>query len=42
MHGGEAMPLIGAHASIHDTIVEMSAKRLGVVGVWTKAAGCSG
>lgn len=33
MHGGAAMPLIGASASIHDAIVEMSAKRLGLVGV---------
>ena len=33
MHGGEAMPLIDADASIHDTIMEMTAKRLGLVGV---------
>ena len=33
MHGGDAMPLTGADASMHDAIVEMSAKRLGVVGV---------
>ena len=33
MHKGEAIPLIGAHASIHDTIMEMTAKRLGLVGV---------
>ena len=33
MHGGDAMPLIRQDASMHDTIVEMSAKRLGVVGV---------
>lgn len=33
MHGGEAMPLIDADASIHDAIVEMTAKRLGLVGV---------
>jgi len=33
MHRGEAIPLIGAHASIHDTIMEMTAKRLGLVGV---------
>ncbi len=38
MHGGAAMPLIAATASMHDAIVEMSAKRLGVVGV-TDAAG---
>jgi arabinose-5-phosphate isomerase len=33
MHGGEALPLIAADASVHDAIVEMSAKRLGLVGV---------
>ena len=33
MHGGEAVPLIDAEASIHDTIMEMTAKRLGLVGV---------
>ena len=33
MHGGDAMPLIDADASIHDAIVEMTAKRLGLVGV---------
>ena len=33
MHKGKAIPLIGAHASIHDTIVEMTEKRLGLVGV---------
>ena len=33
MHGGDAMPLIDADASIHDTIMEMTAKRLGLVGV---------
>ena len=33
MHGGAAMPLIDAAASIHDTIMEMTAKRLGLVGV---------
>ena len=33
MHKGDAIPLIGAHASIHDTIMEITAKRLGVVGV---------
>jgi arabinose-5-phosphate isomerase len=33
MHGGDALPLIGAQASMHDTVVEMSAKRLGIVGV---------
>ena len=33
MHDGEAMPLIRADASIHDAIMEMTAKRLGLVGV---------
>jgi arabinose-5-phosphate isomerase len=33
MHGGEAMPLIREDASIHDVIVEISVKRLGIVGV---------
>ncbi|MES2001621.1 MAG: KpsF/GutQ family sugar-phosphate isomerase [Pseudomonadota bacterium] len=33
MHGGASMPLIEAGASMHDAIVEMSAKRLGLVGV---------
>lgn len=33
MHGGESMPLIDGDAPIHDTIMEMTAKRLGLVGV---------
>jgi arabinose-5-phosphate isomerase len=33
MHGGDSMPLTRADSSMHDAIVEMSAKRLGVVGV---------
>jgi arabinose-5-phosphate isomerase len=33
MHGGDAMPLIRENASIHDVIVEISVKRLGIVGV---------
>lgn len=33
MHGGDALPLTSPDASMHDAIVEMSAKRLGVVGV---------
>jgi arabinose-5-phosphate isomerase len=33
MHGGEALPLTRADSSMHDTVLEMSAKRLGVVGV---------
>jgi arabinose-5-phosphate isomerase len=33
MHSGEALPLTAADSSMHQAIVEMSAKRLGVVGV---------
>jgi arabinose-5-phosphate isomerase len=33
MHTGEALPLTRADSSMHDTVVEMSAKRLGVIGV---------
>jgi arabinose-5-phosphate isomerase len=33
MHAGPAVPLIAETASIHDVIVEISAKRLGIVGV---------
>jgi arabinose-5-phosphate isomerase len=33
MHTGEALPLTNEGSSMHDTIVEMSAKRLGIVGV---------
>jgi arabinose-5-phosphate isomerase len=33
MHSGEAMPVTAAGSSMHQAIVEMSAKRLGVVGV---------
>jgi arabinose-5-phosphate isomerase len=33
MHGGDQLPLVGTDTSMHDTVVEMSAKRLGVVGV---------
>lgn len=38
MHKGDQLPLIDAHATIHDVIVEMTAKRLGLVGV-TDAGG---
>jgi arabinose-5-phosphate isomerase len=38
MHGGDQLPLVDQHTSMHDTVVEMSAKRLGVVGV-TNGAG---
>jgi arabinose-5-phosphate isomerase len=33
MHGGTSLPLTRADSNMHDTIVEMSAKRLGVIGV---------
>jgi len=33
MHGGKFLPLTREDSSMHDTVVEMSAKRLGVVGV---------
>lgn len=33
MHRGDALPLARADSSMHDTIVEMSVKRLGVIGV---------
>lgn len=33
MHGGDAVPLTRTDASMHDAVMEMSAKRLGVVGV---------
>ena len=37
MHGGEALPLTRENSSMHDTVVEMTAKRLGVVGVTDEA-----
>jgi len=33
MHSGDALPLTRQDSSMHDTVVEMSAKRLGLVGV---------
>jgi arabinose-5-phosphate isomerase len=33
MHGGDALPLVTADTSMHDTIVVMTEKRLGLVGV---------
>jgi arabinose-5-phosphate isomerase len=33
MHGGASLPLTREDSSMHDTVVEMSAKRLGVIGV---------
>ena len=37
MHTGKALPLTGAKSNMHDTVVEMSAKRLGVIGVTDEA-----
>ena len=37
MHSGDAVPLTRENSSMHDTIVEMSAKRLGIVGVLDEA-----
>ena len=37
MHGGDQLPLVDQNTSMHDTVVEMSAKRLGVVGVTNDA-----
>jgi arabinose-5-phosphate isomerase len=33
MHSGDAMPLTRESSSMHDVVVEMSAKRLGIIGV---------
>ncbi|HEX3424239.1 MAG TPA: KpsF/GutQ family sugar-phosphate isomerase [Sphingomicrobium sp.] len=33
MHAGDSLPLTGEGSSMHDTVVEMSAKRLGIIGV---------
>ena len=33
MHSGDAVPLTSENASMHDAVVEMTAKRLGIVGV---------
>ena len=37
MHAGEQLPLVHRETSMHDTVLEMSAKRLGVVGVTDEA-----
>jgi arabinose-5-phosphate isomerase len=37
MHSGEQLPLVHQGTSMHDTVLEMSAKRLGVVGVTDEA-----
>jgi arabinose-5-phosphate isomerase len=33
MHGGKSLPLKPEDSSMHDTVVEMSVKRLGIVGI---------
>jgi arabinose-5-phosphate isomerase len=33
MHSGDALPLTREYSSMHDVVVEMSAKRLGIIGV---------
>jgi arabinose-5-phosphate isomerase len=33
MHSGDQLPVIGAKSSMHDAVVEMTEKRLGIVGV---------
>lgn len=42
MHGGKSLPLIRGDSSMHDTVVEMSAKRLGLVGVIDQAGNLIG
>ena len=42
MHSGDAVPLTRADSSMHDTVVEMSAKRLGIVGVVDEAGNLVG
>ena len=37
MHGHKQLPLVNQSTNMHDTVVEMSAKRLGVVGVTNEA-----
>ena len=42
MHSGEPLPLVDQATSMHDTVLEMSAKRLGVVGVVDEAGNLAG
>ena len=42
MHSGDAVPLTNENASMHDAIVEMSAKRLGIIGVVDEAGNLVG
>ena len=37
MHSGDQLPLVSQGTSVHDAVLEMSAKRLGVVGVTDEA-----
>jgi arabinose-5-phosphate isomerase len=42
MHSGESLPLTREDSSMHDAVIEMSAKRLGVVGVTDEAGHLAG
>ncbi len=42
MHGGDALPLIRQDSSMHEAVVEMTEKRLGVVGVTDDAGNLVG
>jgi arabinose-5-phosphate isomerase len=42
MHKGKALPLTGETSSMHDTVVEMTTKRLGVIGVVDAAGHLTG
>ncbi len=42
MHSGEEVPLVGQATSMHDAVLEMSAKRLGIVGVTDEAGALVG
>jgi arabinose-5-phosphate isomerase len=42
MHGGDDLPLVDQNTSMHDTVLVMSAKRLGVVGVTDHAGNLVG
>jgi arabinose-5-phosphate isomerase len=42
MHGGDALPLTNQHSSMHEAVVVMTAKRLGVVGVTDDAGNLVG
>ena len=42
MHSGDQLPLVNQQTNMHDTVLEMSAKRLGVVGVTDEAGNLIG